>query len=112
MNRNILKAESGDFRLKPGSARFRLDLNGAFIRKTDLSYANLADANFSNADCTNVNFKGANFRNTNLTGTILIGADLTDAKNLTVEQLASAVLDATTKLPDYISYSDIQKEMA
>jgi uncharacterized protein YjbI with pentapeptide repeats len=78
---------------------FVLDLHGAFIRRTDLSGANLANANFSGADCTGVNFRGANFRGTVLKGAILRGADLTDAKNLTLEQLAEAVIDETTRLP-------------
>jgi uncharacterized protein YjbI with pentapeptide repeats len=81
---------------------FVLDLHGAFIRRTDLSGANLADASFSGADCTGVNFRGANFRGTVLKGTILRGADLTEARNLTWKQLAEAVIDDTTVLPAYL----------
>lgn len=80
--------------------RFRLDLSGAFVRRTDLSGANLENANLSEADCSYVIFRGANFRNANLAGTILIGADLTDATNLTVSQLELAIIDETTVLPD------------
>jgi uncharacterized protein YjbI with pentapeptide repeats len=81
---------------------FVLDLHGAFIRRTDLTGANLANANFSGADCTGAIFRGANFRGAILKGTILRGADLTDARNLTWEQVAEAVIDETTVLPDYL----------
>ena len=82
---------------------FRLDLHGAFIRRTDLSGARLVGANLANTDATGVNFRGADFRDANLDGTILVGADLTDARNLTERQLSRAVLDATTTLPDYVN---------
>jgi uncharacterized protein YjbI with pentapeptide repeats len=80
----------------------RVDLSGAFIRRTDLSYANLEGANFSSADCTNANFRGANLKNAILDHAILRGADLTDVKNLTREQLGKAIIDETTMLPDYL----------
>jgi uncharacterized protein YjbI with pentapeptide repeats len=73
---------------------FRIDLSGAFIRRTDLSGANL-----SRADCKNAIFRGANFRDAKLDGTILKGADLSGARNLTRAQIASAVIDEFTILP-------------
>jgi uncharacterized protein YjbI with pentapeptide repeats len=79
-----------------------LDLHGAFVRRTDLSGASLRGANMSKVDATNANFRGANFEGALLDGAILRGADLTDAKNLTLEQLASAVIDSDTILPPYI----------
>ena len=36
---------------------------------------------------------------------LLESADLPGAKNLTVEQLQAAIVDETTKLPDYIDRS-------
>lgn len=81
---------------------FELDISGAFIRRTDLSNANLARANLSGADCTGVSFRGANFKDAKLDGTILVGADLTGAKNLTVDQVRSAIFDESTILPDYL----------
>ena len=83
--------------------RFKLNLQGAFVRRTDLSYANLEGANLSDADCTNVNFRGANFKNTVLKGTILNGADMRDAANLTKEQIQTAIIDKNTLLPEYLS---------
>lgn len=82
---------------------FVLDLHGAFIRRTDLTGANLTNANFTGADCTGASFRGANFRGAILKGTILRGADLTDARNLTWEQIEEAVIDQTTVLPAYLS---------
>jgi uncharacterized protein YjbI with pentapeptide repeats len=84
-------------------ADFELDIHGAFVRRTDLSYANLERANLAYADATNAIFRGANFKDANLKGTILRGADLRDAKGLTAEQLAEAIIDETTLLPDYIA---------
>lgn len=86
---------------------FKLDVRGAFLRRTDLSFANLEGANLSRADFTNAVFRGANFRDANLEGTILKGADLTNAKNLTLAQLKQAILDKTTKLPNNVSYEEV-----
>lgn len=79
-----------------------LDIRGASVPAADLSFANLEDADLSNANAKNAKFVGSNLKNTNFNGTNLVGADLSDARNLTVEQLSSAILDSTTKLPSYI----------
>lgn len=78
---------------------FVLDLSGAKVRRTNLSHANLACANLSNADLTGADLRGADLAGAILTGTILRGADLRNARNLTKEQLAAAVVDDTTMLP-------------
>ncbi|MFO1123886.1 MAG: pentapeptide repeat-containing protein [Methylocystis sp.] len=78
---------------------FKIDLSGAFIRRTDLSNANLKGANLSGADCANVNFRGANLQDAILDGTNLRGADLTGARNLTRSQLQRAIIDDQTILP-------------
>ena len=83
--------------------RLKLDLQGAFLRRTDFSRANLTGANLSHADFTNAIFRGADFKDAILDGTILRGADLTNVKNLTSLQLEKAVLDETTKLPEGFS---------
>ena len=84
-----------------------LDLHGAFVRRTDLSGASLRGANMSKVDATNANFRGADFEGALLEGAILRGADLTGAKNLTLEQLSSAVIDSQTALPAYIDRSKL-----
>ena len=79
-----------------------LDLHGAFVRRTDLSGASLRGANMIKVDATNAIFRGADFEGARLKGAILRGADLTGAKNLTLEQLSSAIIDDQTALPTYI----------
>ena len=81
------------------SYRDALDLSGAFIRRTNLSGVNLEGADLSGADCTNVDFTGANFKDANLSKTILRGANLTGALNLSRRQLAAAITDKNTILP-------------
>lgn len=76
-----------------------IDLSKTFIRRADLSGASLNRADFSGADCTNANFRGADFEGAILEGTILRGADLRDARNLTKQQIESAVIDNKTLLP-------------
>jgi uncharacterized protein YjbI with pentapeptide repeats len=78
----------------------RIDLSRTFIRRVDLSNARLIGTDFSFADCSNANFRGADFRDAILEGTILKGADLTGAKNLTRKQIARAVIDERTILPE------------
>jgi|SRR3990167_5311327 len=85
----------------------KLDLRGTFLRRTDLSHASLRKANLSEADFSHAVFRGADFKDAILERTILRGADLTGARNLTTTQLSSAILDETTKLPDYISREDV-----
>ena len=89
------------------SKDFRIDLHGAFLRRTDLSSASLKRANLAGADFTNAIFRNADFEDAILDGTILRGADLTGAKNLSLPQLRKAVLDETTKLPDGLSMSKV-----
>lgn len=79
-----------------------LNLSGSWIRRANLSHANLTGADFSDAECSFVNFRGANMKDTILTRTNLVGADLTDVINLTRGQLDEAILDQTTKLPNYL----------
>ena len=84
-----------------------LRLVGAFIRRTDLSGALLCGADLTRADLTGAVARGADFKDAILKGTILRGTDLTDARNLTVTQLAEAIIDERTMLPDYIDRESI-----
>jgi uncharacterized protein YjbI with pentapeptide repeats len=77
------------------------------VRRADLSGADLQRANLSYADATDANFRGANFKDANLKGTILRGADLREVRNLTREQLTSAIIDETTLLPDYLQREEL-----
>ncbi len=86
-----------------------LDIHGAFVRRTDLSGASLRGANMSGADATNAVFRGADFKDALLRGTVLRGADLTGAKNLTIEQLSAAIIDDETILPNYIDRARLRE---
>jgi uncharacterized protein YjbI with pentapeptide repeats len=88
--------------------KFKLDVHGAFLRRTDLSNASLRAANLTDADFSNAILRGADLKDAILDGTVLKGADLTGARNLTVSQLRKAILDETTKLPDGFSLSEIR----
>lgn len=94
---------------KARNSKPKLDIHGAFVRRTDLSGASLRGANMSNADATNAIFRGVDFYGALLRGTILRGADLTDAKNLTLEQLSDAAIDDRTILPHYIDRAKLQE---
>ena len=89
-----------------------VDVHGAFLRRTDLSGASLRNANLSAADFSEALFRKADFQGARLVGTILRGADLTDAQNLTVEQLSSAIIDDRTRLPSYIDRDQLRNVSA
>jgi uncharacterized protein YjbI with pentapeptide repeats len=95
--------------LQAGSMAPKLDVHGAFVRRADLSGASLRGADMSEADATKAVFKGADFKDALLRGTILRGADLTDAKNLTLEQLSEAAIDDSTILPTYIDRDKLRE---
>ena len=79
-----------------------LDLRGAFIRRTNLSGADLRGADLSQVDASGADFSHSDFAGTHLSSTNLKGADLTGARNLTMDQIASAIIDEHTRLPTYI----------
>jgi len=105
-----------------GSEQFKLDLHGAFIRRTKLRGARLERANLAGADCAGADFsftnlksanltganfskaslRGADLEDANLAGTDFRGADLTDARNLTARQLREAIVDEATRLPELV----------
>ena len=86
----------------------RLNIEGAYVPGTSLRGAILHRANLSSANAEGADFRDADFSEANLRGTILVGADLTGARNLTVEQLQSAITDETTRLPDYIDRDSLR----
>jgi uncharacterized protein YjbI with pentapeptide repeats len=90
------------------ASKFKLDVRGAFLRRTDLSYASLRGANLTGADFTNAILRGADLEDAILDHTVLKGADLTGARNLTLSQLRKAILDERTKLPVGFTFSEIR----
>ncbi len=87
-------------------------LYGAYLKKADLERAtlegaNLRGANLRWANLQHANLKGANLvradlREANLEQTQLQGANLKMAEGLTQKQVDTALIDATTVLPDYL----------
>ena len=77
-------------------AKFR----GTVLRESDLRGSNLSHAYFREADLQRADLRGVDFEGTDLEDADLRGADLRDAKNLTREQLDTAVVDETTRLPE------------
>ena len=75
-----------------------------FLHRKTLSLynANFAGANFEVANLESANLIEADLSDTNISGANLKSANLTSAKNLTKEQIESAVTDDNTKLPDYL----------
>ncbi len=77
---------------------FMADLTGACLADADLSEADLAGANLSNADLRGATLKGANLLVTDLNNAILLGANLHGTRNLTTQQVNTAIYDSTTQL--------------
>jgi uncharacterized protein YjbI with pentapeptide repeats len=80
-----------------------LDLRRAFIRRTVLDRADLRGANLTDADLTNASARYTDFTDAILDRTILRGTDLTGAI-ITADQLASAITDEHTVLPDHLRH--------
>jgi uncharacterized protein YjbI with pentapeptide repeats len=80
---------------------WKADLEGAYLWKANLEGANLEEANLEEANLEGSNLKDANLRQANLVST-----DLRSAIGLTHEQIDSAIVDETTKLPDYLQGSN------
>ncbi len=86
------------------------NLYGAYLKNANLEGANLEGANLRGANLRWANLKNANLKNTNLVradlmqaelkDTLLDGANLKMAEGLTPEQLAGAITNEKTILPE------------
>jgi uncharacterized protein YjbI with pentapeptide repeats len=85
-----------------GSKLQRADLGGANLSEADLSGANVSEADLSGANLSETDLSGANLSEADLGGTNLSGVGLRFVKNLTKEQIARAITDNATRLPDYL----------
>ena len=70
------------------------NLQGAVLQRADLSYVDLRDCILIDTDLS-----GAKLHRTNL-----CGADLRHVRGLTADQLAEAVIDKGTQMPEYLSH--------
>ncbi len=82
---------------------FMADLSRAWLAGADLSEADLSAANLTEADLRGATLTGANFQVADLNNSVLIGADLRKARNLTLEQIHSAIYDDTTRFDEAVA---------
>jgi hypothetical protein len=92
-----------------GALLMAAHLEGAFLKGAHLKEAVLEDAHLEKANLPEAHLEGAYLLYAHLEGANLTGADLRDAKGLTKEQIASAIIDKKTKLPDYLKKADPNK---
>jgi len=90
----------------------RADFRGAILKGAHLREAWLDGANFVGANLQDASLRLSRLRNTNLLGArlqgaTLIGADLTGAVYVTRDQIAAAILDETTRMPDFLGVTKL-----
>ncbi len=68
-----------------------INLSGAYLSNVNLSSAGLIGANLTDANLTDANLTKANLNRANLTNAYLVRANLKEAKDLTKEQIISAI---------------------
>lgn len=81
---------------------FMADLSGACLADADLTEADLSGANLANADLRGAIFTDANLQVADLNNAILTRANLHAARNLTTQQVYTAIYDSTTQLDSEI----------
>jgi uncharacterized protein YjbI with pentapeptide repeats len=101
---NLRRAELAWADLKESFA-YEADLQGANLQNTDLRGADLSGANLSGANLKGARLEQANLENSNLNNTNLSGTSLTTVKGLTAKQIATAVTDNATQLPENLAAS-------
>jgi len=79
-------------------------MKGSILNTADMCYAWLTDARCDRAFMYRVDLRGAMLINATFTETGLEGADLRETSGLTAQQLASAFIDAETRLPDHLMH--------
>jgi len=85
------------------------ELTGAVLTGATLDHAQLADATLIGADLTGARLTGAVLTGARLHQADLTGADLREVTGLTGDQLARAVVDATTALPENLRESHFRE---
>src|SRR5947209_6337054 len=76
---------------------YMTDLSGACLIGANLADAYLVGANLSGADLRDATLTNADLLVADLHGTVLIGVNLLGVRNLTTQQLNTAIYDATTQ---------------
>jgi len=94
-----------------GASLVHADFRGANLRHAHLRQTRLDSANLVGADLQEASLRLAVLRQANLLGAkmrdaTLVGADLTGAQFMTRDQIASAVVDETTRMPEFLEASE------
>ena len=76
---------------------YMADLSGAILTGANLTGADLSGANLAGADLRDAILTGANLLVADLHKAILAGTNLSGARNLTIQQINSAIYDSTTQ---------------
>lgn len=74
-------------------------INNSNLNKANLKGAKLRGTNLKEADLKGADLRYADFSGADLSCADFSGANLKETKNLTIEQLESAIISPTTKLP-------------
>ncbi len=110
-HRYLERADLRDTQLAEANL-YMADLSGASLTGADLSNANLIGANLSGVDLRGANLSGVNLLVADLHNAVLHRATLSGARNLSLQQLQTAIYDGTTlidsailnaQLPDVIA---------
>lgn len=110
---NLLEADLQKANLKNASLQganlVQANLQGADLSGASLQGTNLSGANLQKAKLLAANLTGANLSGSDLSGVDLRGADLREVKNITMNQLAQTIVDIRTRLPEGITFKQIQQ---
>src|SRR2546423_1865065 len=87
---------------------YMADLSGAFLTGADLTGADLSGANLAGADLRDTTLTSANFLIADLHSAILAGTNLLEVRNLTTEQIDSAIYDSSTLLETEVDITQPQ----
>src|SRR6266852_719453 len=90
---------------------FMTNLSGANLSGADLSNADLSGADLSGADLHDTTLTGANLMVADLHNAVLTGANLHGVRNLTTQQIHSAIYDSTTLLDAEIDATSASLQM-
>jgi hypothetical protein len=91
-----------------GALLVAVEMRAVRLARATLRGALLLNADVANADLSHADLRSASVLGTDVSGAVmngarLEGADLTSAEGLTKEQIASAVVDGTTRLPEHVA---------
>ncbi len=86
-----------------------VNLWGANLKRANLQKADLQEANLKVSDLQGANLNKANLQGADLWKADLRGATFVGSRGLTREQMADAIVDGATKLPEYIEFPVLVK---